>query len=90
MWTWCTLLHFSRFTSFFPGGIVFALVWILILSAIVYVAARLFRTIRTCRSRINVIRADSLEILKTRYARGEISSQEYMKMKDVLSDGFSP
>lgn len=62
----------------FGGGIMW-LVWILIIVAVIWV-------IRSAASSGNskpppTSRESALEILKTRYARGEISAEEYQRMR---------
>lgn len=56
-----------------------SLVLLVILGLIVW---SLFRTRRTDCSRSD--REDSLEILKTRLAKGELSIEEYQKLKSML------
>jgi len=70
--------------SFFPGGIVSILIWVLIFLALVYLGIKLFRALTS--EKINQSRDtfDSFEILKMRYARGEISHEEYLTMKETL------
>ncbi|MBW2321664.1 MAG: SHOCT domain-containing protein [Deltaproteobacteria bacterium] len=60
----------SRWTGgFFPGGILYMMVWGLVVLLFVYAAVRI----------------DSLAILKARFAKGEISHEEFNKMKQILS-----
>jgi putative membrane protein len=71
--------------GFFPGNLWGLLLWGLVIVLLVYLATRLFRS-RTAQP-LNAYRDrdDSLTILKTRLARGEISTEEYHQMKKVLS-----
>jgi putative membrane protein len=70
--------------SFFPGGIVSMLIWALIILAFVYLAIKLFRALTSEKIKQNRDNFDSFEILKMRYARGEISHEEYLTMKETL------
>jgi uncharacterized membrane protein len=69
--------------SFFPGGIVSMLIWALIILAFVYLAIKLFRALTSEKIKQNRDNFDSFEILKMRYARGEISHEEYLTMKET-------
>jgi putative membrane protein len=70
--------------GFFPGGILSMLIWVLIILLLVYVVIRIFRS-QTGNSIISSRdRIDSLSILKRRFAKGEISKEEFLKMKQVL------
>ncbi len=68
---------------FFGRGILgFSLTAIIIIA----VAALIFRLIRSDRSVKSeaLDKNDSFEILKIRFAKGEINEQEFKKMKDML------
>lgn len=71
--------------TIFPGGLIFLLILILIIAVLIYVAIRIFSS----RSRNSVTpsqdRIDSLQILKVRFAKGEISQEEFTKMKQIIS-----
>ena len=71
--------------GFFPGGILYLIVWGLIILVFVYVAVRIFKAVTADKSPRHRDRIDSLAILKVRFAKGEISSEEFNKMKQVLS-----
>jgi putative membrane protein len=75
--------------GFFPGGILSLLVWGLILLLFVYAAVRIFKAVTADKSGLHRDRTDSLSILKIRYAKGEISSEEFNKMKQILSQSSS-
>ena len=58
------------------GMIIMALFWIIIIAAVFYLFYWLLRQ--------GVEKEDAHEILKKRYARGEISEKEFRKMKKEL------
>ena len=76
--------HYSWMGSFFSGGIVSMLIWVLIILALFYLAMKLFRALNLDRTKQNRDNLDSFEILKMRYARGEISHEDYLTMKETL------
>ena len=62
------------------GGILMWILWIVIITVIVYALTRIFKS-------GNLWKGSSekpLDILKKRYARGEISKEEYEYMKKEL------
>jgi putative membrane protein len=67
------------------GSIFYLLIWGVVILLFVYAAARIFKTVAEDKSARHRDRTDSLAILKVRYAKGEISSEEFNKMKQVLS-----
>jgi putative membrane protein len=69
----------------FPGSIFYLLVWGMVILLFVYGAVRIFKAVISDKSVLNRDRIDSLAILKIRFAKGEISSEEYNKMKQILS-----
>ncbi|HYR02816.1 MAG TPA: SHOCT domain-containing protein [Syntrophobacteria bacterium] len=60
------------------------LVWGLVILFFVYLAAKLLGVLGSGRARESRDRADSLDILNLRFARGEISRDEYLKMRELL------
>jgi putative membrane protein len=84
MWRYGHFPHYSWMGSFFSGGIVSMLIWVLIVLALVYLAVKLFRALNTEQTEQNRDNFDSFEILKMRYARGEISHEDYLTMKETL------
>jgi putative membrane protein len=71
-------------TPFFHYGIVGIMVNILMLVTIIYIvilAARSFFAKNKPVSDTN----DSLEIIKQKFARGEISEEEYRRMQEILA-----
>lgn len=71
--------------GFFPGGILYLLVWGLIVLLFIFAAVRIFKAITADKSVSYRDRIDSIAILKARFAKGEISSEEFHKMKQILS-----
>jgi len=66
------------------GGL-FGMFWTaLLLVCFVYIITRLFKNSGQ-RPGVHSDREDSLNIIREKYARGEISSDEYQRMKDILS-----
>lgn len=60
------------------------LIWALILAVIIYAAIKIMKAASVNRFGTAADRIDSLQILKIRYARGEISEGEFLKMKEML------
>jgi putative membrane protein len=84
MWGCGYFPYFSWMGGVFPGGIFSFLMWALIILALVYLAIRISRSLKSGQTEQNRDREDSLEILKVRYARGELGHEEYAKMKNTL------
>jgi uncharacterized membrane protein len=84
MWRHGHFPPFSWIGNFFPGGIISTLIWVLIFLALVYLAIKLFRALTSEQIKQDRDRFDSLEILKMRYARGEIGHEDYLTMKETL------
>lgn len=80
--------HYLPFASWMGGGLaggIFALLfWGLIILVVVLLAIKLFRSIRSNKTGHFKDKNDSLEILKIRYAKGEINRDEFLKMKSIL------
>lgn len=57
---------------------------VLILGVVVYLIVFAVRTAGV-RGRCSRDAGDSLEIIKTKFARGEITEEEYRRMKDILN-----
>jgi putative membrane protein len=68
----------------FAGGIFSLLFWGLIIAVLVFVAIKLFGSIKSNQTGSFRDKNDSLEILKMRYANGEINQDQYVKMKGVF------
>ena len=81
----CDYLPFSSWMGGgFAGGIFSLLFWGLIILVLVFVAIKLFGSIKSNKTGPFHDKNDSLAILKMRYAKGEINQDEYVKMKSVL------
>ena len=64
----------------FGGGFMW-IIWVLVLLAVIWgIKAALAASSSTDRTQ------NALEILKIRYARGEISAEEYQRMRRELED----
>lgn len=70
------------------GGLVMMIFYILIIVLTVYLLIRLLRTGRAYDYNVNrwERKVDPLDILKERYARGEITDEEYERMKQKLKE----
>lgn len=70
----------------FMGGGLFGMLWsVLLLVLAAYLIVRLFQAFsNTAGPRRD--RNDSMEILREKFARGEISSEEYDRMREVLAN----
>ena len=71
--------------GFSPGSFLSLLIWGLVIFLLVYLAIRIFKSQSHGPHVSYQDRIDSLSILKARFARGEISRDEFAKMKQVLS-----
>jgi uncharacterized membrane protein len=61
------------------------LMWVAIIIAVVFLLTIIFRPTRKHRASTVRDSEDSLEFLKIRYAKGEIGHEDYIKMKQILS-----
>jgi uncharacterized membrane protein len=71
--------------SLLPYGFFSLLLWVALIIALVFVLTRIFRQFRNPREGNIRDSKDSLEFLKIRYAKGEIGHEDYIKMKQILS-----
>jgi putative membrane protein len=71
--------------GFFPGGFLSLLIWGVMILLLIYLGTRIFRSLTSDKSGHFQDKIDSIAILKTRYANGEVSEEEYQKMKQVIS-----
>ncbi len=70
---------------FFPWGFLSLLIWGVVILLIAYLAIRLMKTQEHSLRGSSKDRIDSLAILKARFASGEISEEQFVKMKEMLS-----
>lgn len=70
----------------FPGSLLSLLIWGVVIVLIAYLAIRLFKSQKHGLQGSFQDRIDSLAILKARFARGEISQEEFVKMKQMISE----
>ncbi len=71
--------------SFFPGSLFSLLLWGLVILLIVFLGTWIFKA-QTYEPRWPAQdRFDSEAILKARYAKGEISQEEFLRMRQALS-----
>ncbi len=68
---------------FFSDGVMGFLIIALIIIIIAVFIFQLFKSNRSINSE-TLDKKDSFEILKIRFAKGEISDQEFQKMKEIL------
>lgn len=69
----------------FMGGGLFGFIWMILLVFIaVYLGSKLFQAFSS-RQGGRQDRDDSLNIIKEKFAKGELSDDEYHRMKDVLT-----
>jgi uncharacterized membrane protein len=71
--------------SLLPYGFFSLLIWVALIIAFVFVLTRIFRQSRSSRESNIRDNEDSLEFLKIRYAKGEIGHEDYVRMKQILS-----
>ena len=71
--------------GFLPGSLLSPLLWGLVVVLIVFLAIRIFKSQTHGPQGTSRDRSDSEAILKVRFAKGEISREEFVKMRQVLS-----
>lgn len=71
---------------FFGHGVFGMLFSALLMIAIIYLIIFVLRLFFVKDKAQNKDRRDSIEILKARYAGGEISEEEYIRMRDILTN----
>ncbi len=72
-------------SSFFPGSIFPLLLWGLVILLMVFLAIRIFKLQTHGPQGPAQDRSDSEAILKTRFAKGEIALEEFVRMREILS-----
>jgi len=70
--------------NIFHGGLFNMIIWGLFFFIVVYFTIRAVSAMKTKPDYSDRDRHDSLEILKIRFAKGEVNKDEFRKMKDVL------
>ena len=70
---------------FFGHGLFGVLFSLLLAAALVYIFILTVRAILAPKHLPSRDRQDSLAILKAKFARGEISEQEYLRLKEILT-----
>jgi putative membrane protein len=69
------------------GGVIGLGITLLIIVLIVLGLFQLFKSGRKRDPHADTM--DSLKILKSRYAKGEITEQEYLRMRDILYNNYT-
>ena len=67
-------------------GIIMILVWVAVIAVIALVISGILSGRRSTDGSANPRRPDALDILKSRYARGEIDREQYQAMKHELQE----
>ena len=73
-----------NFGSPFQYGMVGMLVNIVMLVTIIYIIVLIVRSL-LAKAKPNKDTSDSIEIIKHKFARGEISEEEFQRMKEILA-----
>jgi uncharacterized membrane protein len=71
--------------GFSPASVFSLVLWALVILLIVFLAMRIFRAQNHTPRGLAQDRFDSEAILKARFAKGEISEEEFVKMTEILS-----
>lgn len=71
--------------GFFPGGLFSLLLWGLVIFLIVFFAIRIFKSQTHGPRGPSQDRFDSEAILKARFAKGEITQEEFVRMRQILT-----
>lgn len=77
-------VHGGWFVGHGPFGPFGLLLLVLLIIVVVSLLIRLGRAIFARDGAANRDSRDSLEILRARFARGEISAEEYQRMREIL------
>ena len=70
--------------GFFPGMIFPMLIWVLVILVAVRLAIWIYRSLTSDKHISTKDKTDSLVILKARFARGDISEEDFFQMKATL------
>ncbi|HCW92282.1 SHOCT domain-containing protein [Flexistipes sinusarabici] len=68
----------------FGGGFINLIIWVVIIGAVIFLLFNIFRSDRSTEDSDVRPGQRPLEILKRRYASGELSKEEYERMKNEL------
>ncbi|WP_303701350.1 SHOCT domain-containing protein [Flexistipes sinusarabici] len=68
----------------FGGGFINLFIWIVIIGAVIFLLFNIFKSDRSTENFGGKADETSFEILKRRYASGELSKEEYERMKNEL------
>jgi len=68
----------------FGGGFINLIIWVVIIGAVIFLLFNIFKLDRITESFGGKTDETSFEILKRRYASGELSKEEYERMKNEL------
>lgn len=71
--------------GFFPESFLLLLIWTLSILILLYLVIKIFRIMSHNTTARSHDRIDSIAILKVRFANGEISQEEFIIMKKLLS-----
>lgn len=83
MWNCDWMTPFGSNMMFMGGGLFGGLLSFLMIIAVIYLIYRLIRALIPPQVAASDKNA-SLEILKTKYAEGKLSAEEYQKMRELL------
>ena len=70
--------------NIFHGSFFNVIIWGLFFSIVIYFTIKAVSATKTKADYSDRDRQDSLEILKIRFAKGEVNKDEFLKMKNVL------
>lgn len=78
---------YGRYGGYGPlGGVAMLIFWIVVIVAVVYVARTFVSPGRDGRGRIGSEQSSPLDILRERYAKGEIDKKEFEEKKRDLAE----
>jgi putative membrane protein len=70
--------------GFFPNGVFLLLFYGLVIMVLVYIGIEIYKALTSRKSGAVRDKIDSLAILNSRFARGDINEEEYSRMKSTL------
>lgn len=77
------MMNYYGYNMMSGWGIIMMITWVLLIVVIVYVLMKLVQGSNNTDKSQNS-RDEALEILKQRYAKGELSDEEYQQKKKIL------